>query len=101
MAVLSPDDIKARLQRLPGWALAGGELEKTYTFGEFTASMAFVNQVAAIAEAANHHPDIRIAYSRVTLTLSTHSEGGITEKDFSVIERIEQTTGPARGGSGS
>ena len=75
MPALSKDEIKARLKDMDGWELDDGELEKKYKFDDFAASMAFVNSVAELAEAADHHPDISIKYNRVKLTLSTHSEG--------------------------
>jgi len=89
MPVLSKDEIKARLKSLDGWKLDDGELEKKYQFAGFEESMAFVNRVAALATAADHHPDISIKYDRVKLTLSTHSEGGVTEKDFALIGQID------------
>ncbi len=92
MTALAKDDIKHRLKALDGWKLDDGELEKKYQFGDFVESMAFVNRVAVLAEEANHHPDISIKYNRVKLTLSTHDEGGITEKDFALIDRIDGMT---------
>lgn len=82
MATLSIDDAKQRLQRLNGWTLDGGAIRKQFTFEDFMAAIAFVNRLAPKADAADHHPDILINYKRVTLTYSTHSEGGLTEKDF-------------------
>lgn len=82
MATLSIDDAKQRLQRLNGWTLDGDAIRKQFTFGDFMAAIAFVNRLAPKADAADHHPDILINYKRVTLTYSTHSEGGLTEKDF-------------------
>ena len=82
MATLSIDDAKQRLQRLNGWTLDGDAIRKQFTFEDFMAAIAFVNRLAPKADAADHHPDILINYKRVTLTYSTHSEGGLTEKDF-------------------
>jgi 4a-hydroxytetrahydrobiopterin dehydratase len=67
---------------LNGWALDGEALRKQFTFTGFVEAIAFVNRLAPEVEAADHHPDILINYKRVTLTWSTHSEGGLTEKDF-------------------
>jgi len=88
MPLLSEAEIKGRLARLPGWQRAGNQIQRTWTFADFTGSMAFVNRVAALAEAADHHPDIDIRYSRVTLALSTHSAGGLTERDFDLAEAV-------------
>ena len=79
---LSQTDAERRIKSLSGWALRGDEIHKQYTFKDFPAAIAFVNRIAPGAEAADHHPDIQINYKRVTLTYSTHSEGGLTEKDF-------------------
>ena len=82
MATLSRPEIEQRLKRLDGWKLEGDAIRKQFTFGGFPEAIAFVNRLAPEAEAADHHPDILINYKRVTLTYSTHSEGGLTEKDF-------------------
>jgi len=79
---LSPSDVDERMKGLSGWSLQGDEIRKQYTFKDFPAAIAFVNRLASEAEAADHHPDIQINYKRVTLTYSTHSEGGLTDKDF-------------------
>ncbi len=84
MAALSKSDIDARLKGMDGWALAADEIAKTYTTKDFLQAMEFVNRVAEAAQAADHHPDILIQYNKVTLTLSTHSEGGVTDKDFAL-----------------
>ena len=82
MAKLSHADVDQRLQELRGWKLQGDEILKQYTFKGFPEAIAFVNRLAPEAEASDHHPDILINYQRVTLTYSTHSEGGLTAKDF-------------------
>jgi 4a-hydroxytetrahydrobiopterin dehydratase len=82
MTRLSRPEIDARLKSLDGWTLEGEAIRKQYTFPSFPDAIAFVNRLAPKAEAADHHPDILINYRRVTLTYSTHSEGGLTEKDF-------------------
>jgi 4a-hydroxytetrahydrobiopterin dehydratase len=87
--LLSQDEIAAALARLPGWALVDGEIRKTFTFDDFPQSLEFVNAVAEEAEAADHHPDIDIRWNKVTLALSTHSAGGLTQKDVDLAERIE------------
>jgi 4a-hydroxytetrahydrobiopterin dehydratase len=88
MALLSETQIRERLARLPGWERRGDEIRRTWTFADFESSMAFVNRVAALAQAADHHPDIDIRYSKVTLALSTHDAGGLTERDFDLAEAI-------------
>ncbi len=93
MAALSKDEVKARVKTLEGWELDDDELEKKFRFDDFVGSMAFVNAVANLANAADHHPDISIKYNRVKLTLSTHSEGGITEKDFALAAEIDSAAG--------
>ena len=82
MAKLSHAEAGQRVQRLSGWTLEGDAIRKQYTFASFPDAIAFVNRLAPQAEAADHHPDILINYKRVTLTYSTHSEGGLTGKDF-------------------
>jgi 4a-hydroxytetrahydrobiopterin dehydratase len=84
-----PDDaIEERLSRLSGWERTGSAIRRTWTFADFKGSMAFVNRVAALAEEMDHHPDIDIRYSRVTLVLSTHDAGGLTARDFALAEKI-------------
>ncbi|NIP38705.1 MAG: 4a-hydroxytetrahydrobiopterin dehydratase [Candidatus Dadabacteria bacterium] len=87
--LLSQQDIEKNLMGLDGWGQAGLEIEKQYRFNNFIESIGFVNKVAILAEKADHHPDILIQYSKVKISLSTHSEGGITEKDFSLAREIE------------
>ena len=79
---LSQADVDRRMKDLHGWTLQGDEIVKQYTFKDFPEAIAFVGRLAPEAEAADHHPDILINYKRVTLTYSTHSEGGLTVKDF-------------------
>lgn len=89
MATMSDTEVKAALGDLPGWELVGGDIVKEYKFADFVAAIAFVNQLADRAEAANHHPDIDIRWNKVRLALSTHSEGGLTSKDFALATEIE------------
>ena len=79
---LSQTDAVQRVNGLQGWTLDGDAIRKQYTFKDFLEAIAFVNRLAPLAQAADHHPDILINYKRVTLTYSTHSEGGLTVKDF-------------------
>jgi 4a-hydroxytetrahydrobiopterin dehydratase len=82
MATLPLADAEKRIKSLNGWTLDGQSIRKQFTFAGFPEAVAFVNRLVPEAEAADHHPDILINYKRVTLTYSTHSEGGLTEKDF-------------------
>jgi 4a-hydroxytetrahydrobiopterin dehydratase len=82
MARLSPQEVTAQLTRLAGWTLDGDAIRKQFTFAGFPEAVAFVDRLVPGAESADHHPDITIAYKRVTLRYSTHSEGGLTDKDF-------------------
>jgi 4a-hydroxytetrahydrobiopterin dehydratase len=82
MAKLSLTDAEQRLKSLKGWRLEGNQISKQFTFAGFPEAVAFVDSLVPGAEAADHHPDIQINYKRVTLNYSTHSEGGLTEKDF-------------------
>jgi 4a-hydroxytetrahydrobiopterin dehydratase len=82
MARLAPADVNERIKKLAGWTLQGEAIRKQFAFASFPDAIAFVTRIAPEAEAADHHPDIHIDYRRVTLTYSTHSEGGLTEKDF-------------------
>jgi 4a-hydroxytetrahydrobiopterin dehydratase len=79
---LSHDESDARLKSLLGWTREGDAIKKEFTFKGFPEAIAFINRLVPEAEAADHHPDILVNYRRVTLTYSTHSEGGLTEKDF-------------------
>ena len=93
MALLSDDRVSDFLARGNGWALSGKNIVKTFTFKDFEDAMVFVNRVAYAAEAANHHPDIDIRWNRVTLALSTHSEGGLTEKDLELATELDSLGG--------
>ena len=87
---LSDAQIEAQLLSLPEWSEAGGAVQRTYQFKDFGASMGFVNRVAELAERQDHHPDILVRYNKVTLTLSTHDAGGITDKDFALAKKIDE-----------
>jgi 4a-hydroxytetrahydrobiopterin dehydratase len=86
---LTDAEITERLGTLDGWSRDGHAIRKQYTLGGFPDAIAFVTRVAFDAEAADHHPDILISYKRVTLTFSTHSEGGLTEKDFDGARKVD------------
>lgn len=88
MATISESEARVQLAEIPGWELAGTTLVRKLTFPSFPAAVAFVVRIAFAAEAVDHHPDILINYRRVTLTLWTHTEGGITEKDFALAKTL-------------
>lgn len=79
---LSDSEISKRLSTMPGWRLESGALTRRFELRSFPDAIAFVTRLAFDAEAADHHPDLAISYKRVTVGWSTHSEGGVTEKDF-------------------
>ena len=87
---LSDLEIQRALGGLAGWSRRGDVLIKTFTFGTFAEGIAFVDRVAKLADARQHHPDIDIRYTKVTLALATHDAGGITEKDLDLAAAIEQ-----------
>ena len=101
MAVLGDSEVEQRLQELGEWRRAGGTLggtggeeapciERDFRFGDFAAAISFVDHVAERAEAANHHPDILVhGWNKVRLTLSTHSQGGLTDADFALAREID------------
>jgi 4a-hydroxytetrahydrobiopterin dehydratase len=87
--LLNNQDIKAWLKKLPEWDQDKKHIERVFEFDDFTGAIDFVNSVAEIAEEEEHHPEIDIRYNKVRIGLSTHSEGGLTELDFELAERIE------------
>jgi 4a-hydroxytetrahydrobiopterin dehydratase len=89
MAKYSKSEVLTKLKNLNGWKLEGEEIKKQYEFPSFPEAIKFVNMVAGLAEQADHHPDILINYRKVTLTLSTHDAGGITQKDFDLAAQAE------------
>ena len=89
MALLSDEQIEQKLRELPAWTREGDSLVCEFKFEDFQASVDFVNRITPPAEEMNHHPDIAISWNKVNLTLSTHSEGGITENDFELAARID------------
>lgn len=93
VARLSPDEITQALRELPGWEHTGEEIARTIRFPSFMDGMQFVNRVAELAEAADHHPDIDIRYRNVCFALVTHDEGGLTEKDVSLARQINEALG--------
>lgn len=95
MSALSKVEIQDKLKAMPHWAHLGKSIVKKYTFKSFVPAIAFVNKIAEAAEKAGHHPDITINYSVVGISLSTHSEGGITQRDFDLAAQIDQIAAEA------
>lgn len=89
MTKLSESEIAAKIAEIPEWTEVNDEITRTYQFDDFNASMAFIAKIAEYAESVQHHPDILIRYNKVTLTVSTHDAGGITQKDFDLAAKAE------------
>lgn len=88
---LNDATITDRLNELPGWAYSGSAIHKTFELKGFLTAMTFANAIAHLATVANHHPDLRVhGYNKLTVDLTTHSEGGVTENDLSLAAKIEQ-----------
>jgi 4a-hydroxytetrahydrobiopterin dehydratase len=90
MALLSNAEIQEKIKGMQGWSSVGNTIQKKYTFASFLPAIAFVNKIAQAAERADHHPDITINYNQVGISLSTHSKGGVTDKDFNLAGQIDQ-----------
>lgn len=90
MAALSKNEIQQKLKDMQGWAHQGKAIQKRYTLKSFVPAMGLVNKIAEVAEKAQHHPDITINYNVVGVALSTHSEGGVTQKDFDLAQQIDK-----------
>jgi 4a-hydroxytetrahydrobiopterin dehydratase len=88
MELLIEDEIAGRLVGVPGWSRQGSSIVTTVTQSDFRGALLFTGAVAYVAEQANHHPDILIEWNKVTLTLSTHSAGGLTAADFDLAAKI-------------
>jgi 4a-hydroxytetrahydrobiopterin dehydratase len=97
MAKLEDGEVRTFLRDLEGWKHFGNAIHKEFTFPGFRGAIAFVNRVAEQANAAGHHPDIEIHYNRVLISLSTHDEGGVTEKDVALAAEIEGVAQPDGG----
>ncbi|HEX4350229.1 MAG TPA: 4a-hydroxytetrahydrobiopterin dehydratase [Verrucomicrobiae bacterium] len=91
MAKTNPNDVKiqAALAALPDWKRSGQIITRTYEFEDFPGAMKFVNAVAVLAEQAQHHPDIDVRWNKVTLALTTHDAGGLTDKDFALARACD------------
>ncbi len=90
MHKLTSEQVQKALNELPGWSLnPAGEIAKTFRFRDFPQALMFVMSVGWLAEAAQHHPDITIQWNRVTLALTTHDAGGLTDKDVALAKQVE------------
>jgi 4a-hydroxytetrahydrobiopterin dehydratase len=93
VSVLSDAEIEQRLASVPQWRRSGEAIERDLELADFAAAIALVDSVAVLAEAADHHPDILVhGWNKVRLTLSTHSEGGLTEADFKLASEIDASS---------
>ena len=93
MPKLTAKQIKAALPGVPQWRRKAQVIARTYEFKDFPAAIRFVNGVARVAEKAWHHPDIDIRWNKVALALTTHDEGGLTQKDFALAEKFDRLAG--------
>jgi 4a-hydroxytetrahydrobiopterin dehydratase len=89
MATLSDEEITEKLDELEGWERDGDAITKTFDNGDFVGAVKFVDSLVEPAEGMGHHPDLSISWSEVKVSLSTHSEGGLTENDFELAKRID------------
>ncbi|MBR8827103.1 MAG: 4a-hydroxytetrahydrobiopterin dehydratase [Gomphosphaeria aponina SAG 52.96 = DSM 107014] len=88
--LLSPSEIEESISKLSGWTLAEKKIQSTRKFKDFIAAINFVNQLVEPAESAGHHPDLEISYNKVTISLTTHDAGGLTEQDFQLAAKISE-----------
>jgi len=93
MPPLNSTELRAALAGLPGWVADGPAISHTYTCASFPEAMAFAGRIAAYAESVDHHPDLLISYKKVTVTWSTHSEGGVTDKDIAGAKAADTAFG--------
>jgi 4a-hydroxytetrahydrobiopterin dehydratase len=90
MPLLSDEEIEARLREREGWERRGDAIVKEARTADFVGSVELLKRITPVAEEMNHHPDVSISWNRVTLSLSTHSQGGITDSDFELAARIDE-----------
>jgi len=90
MSILNTEQIRLHVKTVPNWLKRARTIHRIFSFDGFLKSIDFVNRIARKAQKSNHHPDIDIRFNKVRLTLSTHDEGGITEKDFSLARQCDK-----------
>jgi 4a-hydroxytetrahydrobiopterin dehydratase len=90
MSTLDTDTIRERLADLDGWELDDDHITRGWTFADFRSAIGFINRVADLADQADHHPDLHNSYTSVRISLTTHSEGGVTERDLDLAARIDE-----------
>ena len=96
LAALTPAQLDEQLAQAPGWALVDGAIEKHFDFADFHRTMAFVNALAWVAHTQDHHPDLRVGYSRCTVRFNTHAVAGISINDFICAAQVDALVGPAQ-----
>jgi 4a-hydroxytetrahydrobiopterin dehydratase len=89
MALLSDSDVEQRLAALDGWSRQGDEITKTFENGDFVGSVKFVDALVGPAEGMGHHPDLEVSWDKVTVKITNHAEGGLTENDFELAAKID------------
>jgi 4a-hydroxytetrahydrobiopterin dehydratase len=89
MARLTDEEIEDRLARLDGWERDGDQIRRQFQLDDFKGSVDFIVRLTADAEEMNHHPDLEVSWNKVTVSVTTHSEGGLTENDFELARRID------------
>ncbi len=97
MALMTDEEIQARLEDLEGWERSGDSIRKQFKLDDFVGSVEFVNRLVTPAEDMGHHPDLEISWNKVTVSLSTHSQGGLTEADFDLAREIDAIGDEAAG----
>jgi 4a-hydroxytetrahydrobiopterin dehydratase len=94
---MTPDEVTRRVQELPGWTAENNAIRRQFTFPSFPDALAFVVRVGFVAESADHHPDLTISYKKVLVTYTTHSDGGVTTKDFAGAQSADDIAGTLGG----
>jgi 4a-hydroxytetrahydrobiopterin dehydratase len=89
MPVLTDAEIDDRLSRYEGWERRGDAIRKVFKFDDFRGSIDFITRITPVAEEMNHHPDLAVSWNSVTVSLSTHSQGGVTDSDFELASEID------------
>jgi 4a-hydroxytetrahydrobiopterin dehydratase len=91
--LLSDDQVAAELGKLDGWSVRGKSIVRKFEFGNFADALAFINKAGEIADAADHHPDIRLGWGYAEFEITTHDRGGVTDVDFALAKKIDEIQG--------